>query len=395
MPLPSGLTARDAANAALRVATLDIVDRNRRSAYQLASRVPRSLRPVARGGMIYRGRPTYAWAFGFRCVDGAPQARYHLLGVQSKRQAYFAAYPALLTVDEDESIIGDWIAADARAYSERERILALYRRRLRQKPESSARLYELALMGTALGCCFLARSKVDLLYHPGPLEEFLPYALEAVPNAPRRAPYLALAAFLNERLTRFEHAARLYGEAAAADPRSAIYAFLRADALLFAGDLRAARKAAREAERRARASRMRHRFGLHRGAVITRFKESLHDEAWAIRKKVEKLKDPVQSDRAIAEAHRKAIAIDPKRVPALFHDLIPLAKKWGVGDDPSRGYFTDRATAKDKTALQRALPLRRRGEIQDWLDALGPQGITSQEAGAFMYLLEAVEELGL
>lgn len=54
-----------------------------------------------------------------------------------------------------------------------------------------------------------------------------------------------------------------------------------------------------------------------------------------------------------------------------------------------------RASARDKTILRKALSLRRRGEIQAWLDALGPRGIAGQEAGAFMYLLEAVEEMGV
>jgi hypothetical protein len=66
-----------------------------------------------------------------------------------------------------------------------------------------------------------------------------------------------------------------------------------------------------------------------------------------------------------------------------------------VGDDGSRGYLTERATATDKAVLRKALPLERRSEIQESLDSLGPRGITSHEAGAFMYLLEALEEMGL
>jgi hypothetical protein len=223
----------------------------------------------------------------------------------------------------------------------------------------------------------------------------MPIVLAGIERAPGRPRYLALAAFLHERLAQFQHAARRYGEAAAADAKSELYAVLHADALLFAGDEAGATRAATEAERRLRARRSPYEFGRHRKSLLDRFKESLYEEAWALRKKVEGLKDAWNSDTAQAEANRRAIKIDRKKVPRDFHDLIPLARKWGVGDDGSRGYFTDHASAKDKAALKKALPLKRRGEIQDWLDSLGPRGITGDEAGAFMYLLEALDELGI
>lgn len=96
-----------------------------------------------------------------------------------------------------------------------------------------------------------------------------------------------------------------------------------------------------------------------------------------------------------AAADRRGMRIDAKKVPAAFHDLIPLALEWGIGDDGSRGYFADRAIAGDKAALAKALPSARRGEIQAWLDSLGPKGIAGAEAGALMFLLEAVEEMGI
>jgi tetratricopeptide (TPR) repeat protein len=317
------------------------------------------------------------------------------VGVQAK-QSYFSAYPAVLTASDDEDThLAGWIAGDWGAYSERERVLQVYRQRVSEKPEDAARHYELALVGVTLGTCFLTLSRVDALHYPGPLEEFVPIVHAAVELAPGRPRYLALAAFLHERLMRFQHAARRYGEAAAADAKSELYAVLHADALLFAGDEAGATRAATEAERRLRARRSPYEFGRHRKSLLDRFKESLYEEAWALRKKVEGLKDIGKSDTAQAEANRRAIKIDRKKVPRNFHDLIPLARKWGVGDDGSRGYFTDHASAKDKAALKKALPLKRRGEIQDWLDSLGPRGITGDEAGAFMYLLEALDEMGI
>jgi tetratricopeptide (TPR) repeat protein len=389
LALPNGLSHAAAENAAVRFATLEVVDMDRPDPLRLRGAMPRSRDLVYRGGLIYRGRPTHVWRFPLE--PGRAYSTQHLLGIRAQ-QAYFAAYPAIHAVDDTEDThLPGWIAADWRAYSERERILANYRERLRDKPQDAARHYELALLGVTLGTWALTRSGLYMLTHPGPLEEFVPAAHAAIDRAPGRARYLALAAFLHERLVEFEQAARLYGEAAAADPKSELYAVLHADALLFAGDEAGARRAAKEAERRLRARRSRKRFGRHRKSLLDDFKEDLDKEARALRRKVEGLREV--SEKALAGAARREMRVDRKKVPAAFHDLIPLAKKWGLGDDGFRGYFTDRATAKDKAALRRALPLKRRGEIQDWLDSLGPGGATIDEWGAFTYLLEALEEM--
>lgn len=391
LPLPDGLTHAQAEQAAIRFATLEVVDLDRPDPLRLRRAIPRAVDLSYRGGLRYRGRPTHIWRF--RLEADVPHSTHHLLGVRAK-EIYFAAYPAIITVDDDEDThLAAWMAADWRVHSERERILGPYRHRLSERPDDPARHYELALVGVTLGTWFLALSKVDGLCYPGALAEFVPIVHAALERAPGQPRYLALAAFLHERLTEFEQAARLYGEAAAADPKSELYAVLHADALLFAGDGAGAKSAAQEAERRLRARRKRNRFGRHRKALLDRFKEGLYEEAWALRKKVEGLRR--ESEKTRVEACRRAIKVDPKKVPRGFHDLIPLAKKWGVGDDPARGYLTDRATAKDKAALAKALPLKRRGEIQDWLTSLLSKGTTSHETGAFMYLLEALDEMGI
>jgi tetratricopeptide (TPR) repeat protein len=392
LALPDGLSRAAAENAAVRFATLDIVDMDRPDPFRLRAPIPRTPAVSYRGGLDYRGRATHVWRFmldpDFR------HSTHHLVGVQAKQHSYFAAYVAMHAVSDDEDThLGGWIAADWRAYSERERILEIYRRRLREKPQDAARHYELALVGVALGTCFLTLSQTYGLYYPGALDEFVPIAHAAIERAPRQPRYLALAAFLHERLTEFEQAARLYGAAAAADAKSALYAVLHADALLFADDAAGATRAAQEAERRLRARRSRYRFGRHRKPLLDDFTISLAEDAQAVREKVEGLRRV--SEKALAETARREIRIDRKKVPAAFRDLIPLAKQWGVGDDGLRGYFTDRASAKDKATLRKALPAQRRGELQDWLDSLGPGGITSDEWGAFTYLLEALEELGL
>jgi tetratricopeptide (TPR) repeat protein len=399
LALPPGLAHGDAEREAIRFATLEIIDRARREPLRLSNSIPRSMGLTYRGGVDYRGRPTHVWGFRVASLPGLSDAQYHLLGVQASRQSYYAVYQILEETDEEaeNQNLAGWIAGDWRAYSARERILDVYRRRQYEEPHNAGRHYELALVGVTLGTYFLTVSRVDAFLYPGGLDEFVPVARAALQKEPDRPKYLALTAFLYERLTRFDQAARLYGEAAAADRRSAVYAFLHADALLFAGDASGAARAAREAERRAqgRSRRSRYEFGLHRKSLLESFKHSLYEEAWALRKKIEGLKETGKSDRARAEEYRRAITIDRTKVPRSFHDLIRLAKKWGVGDDPSRSHLTDRATAKDKAALKKALPLKRRGEIQAWLDSLGPRGITGHEAGAFMYLLEALDEMRL
>jgi hypothetical protein len=392
-PRPAGLTDADAERAAVRFATLQVVDTDRPDPFRLREPLPRRKKLVYRGGVDYRGRATHVWRF---MLD--PDFKYstqHLVGVQAKRQSYFAAYVAMHAVDDDEDThLASWIAADWRAYSERERILAVYRRRLREKPQDAARHYELALVGAALGTClFTMPGEGYMLNYPGPLEEFVPIVHAAIGRAPGRPRYLALAAFLHERLTEFGEAARLYGAAAAADAKSALYAVLQADALLFAGDDAGARRAAPEATRRLRARRSRYEFGRRRKPLLDDLMLGLAGDAAAVRRKVEGLRPA--SEKALAEAARREIRIGRQRVPRPFHDLIPLAKKWGVGDDGLRGYFTDRVTAKDKAVLRKALPAKRRGEIQEWLDSLGPGGSASDEWGAFTYLLEALEEMGI
>jgi tetratricopeptide (TPR) repeat protein len=394
LALPPGLSQRAAEGEAIRFATLEIIDQRRRQPLRLAGEIPRSMGLFHRGGLEYRGRLIHVWQFRFAAVGGSTKLSYHLLGVQAKRQVYFSVYPVLDSSHGEDGALAAWIAADSRAYTARERVLSVYRKRLDEQPNEAARHYELALVGIGLGTCFLVPSKPDALYHPGPLDEFVAAAHAAIERAPRRPNYLALAAFLHERLTQFEEAARLYGEASAADPKSDLYAALHADALLFAGDENGATRAASEAGRRARARKRAYAFGGARRSTVDALCEQLFHDAWQVRMQVEGLK-PLAPESALLDEHRSAIRIDPEKVPAPLRDLIPLALEWGVGDDGSRGYLTDRATGKKKAALRKALPLKRRAEIQDWLDSLGPDGVKGPEAGAFAYLLEALDEMGI
>ena len=82
------------------------------------------------------------------------------------------------------------------------------------------------------------------------------------------------------------------------------------------------------------------------------------------------------------------------RVPPDLVDLIPLAEKWGIGDDVLRDEMQERATDAEKQAMADALKDRHE-RITAWLDTF-PQGQPmSDEAAAFMYMQLGVAELGL
>ena len=80
-------------------------------------------------------------------------------------------------------------------------------------------------------------------------------------------------------------------------------------------------------------------------------------------------------------------------VPQELRHLTPLAQKWGVGDDVERGALTEKATPAEKEALRAAAgPHRER--INAWLDSFGQRPMP-EEAAAFMYMLEAMDEMGI
>jgi hypothetical protein len=150
--------------------------------------------------------------------------------------------------------------------------------------------------------------------------------------------------------------------------------------------------AAEEAARRARARRSHRKLGLHRHLLVGDFQMDLQQEASELRKAIEGLPDIPENEAEEAEEQRRAIRIDPDRVPVELRDLIPLARMWGLSDDGARGYFVDRASAREKQELRQALHGREQA-ISDWIDSFAPDDM-SDEAGCFMYMLEADEEMG-
>ncbi len=92
--------------------------------------------------------------------------------------------------------------------------------------------------------------------------------------------------------------------------------------------------------------------------------------------------------------NRPVIKLDPALVPEDLRDLIPLAEKWGVGDDIIRSDIEDGATESEKRDLMSKVNGRLE-RINAWIDSFSHADAMTDEAAAFMYLALAVDEMGL
>ena len=101
---------------------------------------------------------------------------------------------------------------------------------------------------------------------------------------------------------------------------------------------------------------------------------------------------PISDEEALQE-YRNDMTLSIDNVPDEFKGLLPLAIKWGIGDDAIRGDVTDSATESDIQELVAALT-GRLDSINRWIDSY-PEGTMTDEAAAFMYMGEAIEEMEL
>ena len=97
-------------------------------------------------------------------------------------------------------------------------------------------------------------------------------------------------------------------------------------------------------------------------------------------------RDPGSSDAAQAVP-----PLDSEKVPADLRALVPLAQRWGIGDDVARSERVKRATDAERSELRAAFGPRQ-ARITAWLDSFG-QGPMPEEAAAFMYSQLAIEEM--
>ena len=86
------------------------------------------------------------------------------------------------------------------------------------------------------------------------------------------------------------------------------------------------------------------------------------------------------------------VRLDDAKVPPQFKDLVPLARKWGIGDDSARSTCVAESSASDRHALATALG-GRTAEVHRWLDEVKPGEALTNEQAAFLYMLNALEIL--
>lgn len=89
---------------------------------------------------------------------------------------------------------------------------------------------------------------------------------------------------------------------------------------------------------------------------------------------------------------RPILKLDPANVPTHLRHIIPLAEKWGIGDDIIRNDLIDKSSDAAKCELRDALyePLER---ITAWINSFADRPL-SPEAEAFMYMQTALDEMG-
>jgi hypothetical protein len=266
---------------------------------------------------------------------------------------------------------------DCFCFDARQAALEPYCRRAAASPDSAERQYELALM---------------IWHHhfigaPGDIAEAEGVLLRALARKPGAAAGHGLLGEIRLRDGRARAALPAFVEAARLQPRHPRFHYCASVAHGFAGDAAAADRALALAKRVA-GPKLARRF-TSGSNPLEDYRYSLLCEA--VRLRARHGGAPLLSKRELAERDRADNRIRRSRVPKHLRRLVPLAEKWGVGDDGSRGYLLRRATRRDKQALRR-VGERHAQQIQDWLDSQLPERPTP-ETGAFLYLLEAIDEI--
>jgi hypothetical protein len=83
--------------------------------------------------------------------------------------------------------------------------------------------------------------------------------------------------------------------------------------------------------------------------------------------------------------------LNPDKVPEDLRDLVPLAQRWGIGDDVVRSERVEKSSEAERSQLKAGFAPRS-ARITAWLDSFG-QGAMPDEAAAFMYTQLAIEEM--
>ena len=100
----------------------------------------------------------------------------------------------------------------------------------------------------------------------------------------------------------------------------------------------------------------------------------------------------IQKHFGLYAENRPILRLDPVQVPTDLRHLVPLAEKWGIGDDIIRNDLINKSSSAEKRELHDSLyaPFER---ISEWLASF-PGRPLSAEAEAFMYMQTALDEMG-
>jgi len=84
--------------------------------------------------------------------------------------------------------------------------------------------------------------------------------------------------------------------------------------------------------------------------------------------------------------------IDINEVPERLGDLVPLAYKWGIGDDLARSDLEESSSDAEKQELRLALTGRIE-QVTEWLDSFAADSVHPGAFSNFCSMLEAVAEM--
>jgi hypothetical protein len=85
-------------------------------------------------------------------------------------------------------------------------------------------------------------------------------------------------------------------------------------------------------------------------------------------------------------------AIDLNEVPEHLRDLVPLAYKWGIGDDVVRSELEESSSDQEKQVFRQALTGRTKA-VTEWLDSFPRGSVHPGAFSNFMYMLEALADM--
>jgi len=100
----------------------------------------------------------------------------------------------------------------------------------------------------------------------------------------------------------------------------------------------------------------------------------------------------IQKHFGLYAENRPILRLDPVQIPTDLRHLVPLAEKWGIGDDIIRNDLIDKSSSVERRELHDSLyaPFEK---IAEWLTSFAGRPL-SAEAEAFMYMQTALDEMG-